>query len=108
MAEKNAVMWLGDMEGNSLYLFGEELTNSGIFDENDEMEAVLSEWVDWARDAAKLISLVNSEFAITVVERYLPEMEGEQIPAGIPIELFADVNSTPMPLLWYPFGGMER
>jgi hypothetical protein len=107
-AAESGEIWLAQMEGNSIYLLGEELTNVGLFTEVGDAEVFLSEWIEWTREAAKLVSKVNSALAIEIAERYVPDMVAETVPAGLPASLFADIKKTPMPLFWYPFDGMDR
>ncbi len=101
-------LWLGDMEGNSAYSLGEDIVNHGFFGQWDDPSAVISEWVDWTREASRLISEANSNVAIAIFEAFLPEIEATQHQATVPAELFADVRRTPIPLLWYPFNAMGR
>jgi hypothetical protein len=101
-------MWLGDMEGNSSYFLGEHIANIGLFAQIGDPETALGDWIDWSREASRLISKINSEIAIAVAEEFVPEIEMELHRVSVPADLFADVNTTPVPLLWYPFGAVDR
>lgn len=104
-----ARIWLAEMEGNSSYFFGEELTNVGMFlQANQDAEVALADWIDWTRDASRLISKVNSDFTIAMMQKYVPEIGATERTELLSARLFADINSTAMPLFWRPFNAVGR
>lgn len=101
-------LWLADMEGNSAYQLGEDVVNHGFFAQWDDPQTVIHEWVDWTRDASRLISKANSDVAIAIFEAFVPDVIGIERRAIVPPVLFADINLTPLPLLWRPFNAVDR